>query len=67
MTHTTAADEVMVAMSCMGESVLAHLLSEQCRKSYEIGGTCDLIQESSALRCGAGETTGNDPVFLCCQ
>ena len=32
-THITKADQVIVAIVSMGESVLAHVLARQCRKS----------------------------------
>jgi hypothetical protein len=34
-THITEADQVIVAMVSMGESVPAHVLAEQCRKSWK--------------------------------
>jgi hypothetical protein len=51
MRHAIAADEVIVAMSSMGESVLPHRPPPQCRKSCKIQPTCDWIQESSSLHC----------------
>jgi hypothetical protein len=32
-THVTAADQVIVAITSMGESVLVHVLARQCQKS----------------------------------
>jgi hypothetical protein len=49
--HVTKADQVIVAMTSMGESVRAHVLAQQCRKSWKRPPTCDFSQESWSLRC----------------
>ena len=49
--HVTKADQVIVAMASMGESVRAHVLAQQCRKSWKRPPACDFSQESLSLRC----------------
>jgi hypothetical protein len=49
--HITEADQVIVAMASMGESVLVRVLARQCRRSWKKSPTCDFSQESLALRC----------------
>ncbi len=50
-THVTEANQVIVAMASMRESVPAHALSRQCRKSWKRPPACDFSQISMALRC----------------
>lgn len=62
-THVIAADQVIVVMVSMGESVLVHELARQCRRSWKIPPTCDFDQESLLLRrdrspCGRRNSLG---------
>ena len=51
----TAADQVTVAISSMGESVRAPLPVGQCRKSWKNARARDFGQKSSLLRCARQE------------